>query len=534
MNRAKKLLFLIIPSLYILLGSYIHQMIGLYSLRSADPEYIYFISGLSVACGKLELGHIDNPGTPLQYLAALTFRLVYLLRSHQIPFIEDVLANSDMYLRVLNPILTAVVAAFMYFAGKAATKITGKIAYGITLQTAPFFTAIIFGNIGRITPENLLPLPAMLLSLLLLKFIYSEEDQSNRKNAVLFGLISAFGLSIKLTYFPLWIIPLMVLHGWKNKLWYSISSVVLFFTIALPVTLQFNIFRHWVKSLFMHSGQYGKGENNIIDWNTVVPNFKQLAGENRIFLLIFLILFALYIFHFFLKKNKNTKLLQRISLAVGCAILIQVAIVCKHFEQRYFIPALMLAPIMLLLILELSKKWHFRIGKYSLSHVALFLFLLFYAVKQKPVIESLSAYLDQESELRMPAWHYMQNLEKDAVKILVPGFYGCPTPEYALMSSYGWAGKQKEFFKPVLRKLYPNTFIYYFWDKTLNFWANEPQIKETDQPVYVYLEHYKHREVFEEDMKSWFPENYRLEQIFFNESSNEMIFRLVKGLNENQ
>ena len=182
MSGSKKICFLLVPSLYMILGGYIHQMIGIYSVRSADPEYIYFISGLSVACGKLQLGHIDNPGTPLQYLTALSFRLTYLFRSHQVPFVEDVLSKPDMYLKVLNLMLTAVVAVFMCFAGKATGKITEKLSYGMVLQTAPFFTDIIFGNIGRITPENLLPLPAMLLSIILLKFIYSEENQQNRKN----------------------------------------------------------------------------------------------------------------------------------------------------------------------------------------------------------------------------------------------------------------------------------------------------------------------------------------------------------------
>ncbi|MDX9883186.1 MAG: hypothetical protein RBS73_14080 [Prolixibacteraceae bacterium] len=528
MSQTKKLLLLLVPSLYILLGIYIHQMIGLYSLRSADPEYIYFISGLSVACGKLELGHIDNPGTPLQYLAALVFRLVYLFRSHQAPFMEDVLSKPDMYLRILNLVLTVVVATFMYFAGKAASRISGKLSYGMVLQTAPFFTAIIFGNIGRITPENLLPLPAMLLSLLILKFIYSDESLSNPRNAVLFGLVSAFGLSIKLTYFPLWIIPLIVLSGWKNKLWYSFSAIISFFVMALPVTLRFHVFRHWVKSLLMHSGQYGKGESNIIDWSTVVPNFSQLTGENRIFFLVFIVMVILFLIWFFLKRNERVKLLQRISGALSLAVLIQIALVCKHFEQRYFIPSLMLAPMLLIIILEFSKRWHFQWGKYNLSYVALLLFFLFYAAKRQPVIESLSSYLDREYEHKMPAWHFMQNIEKDAIKILVPGFYGCPMPEYALMSSYGWAGKQKKLFKPVLGKLYPHTFIYYFWDKTVNFWADGPQLKETDKPVYIYMEHYKHREVFEEDMKSYFPENYKLEQVFFNEPTNEVVFKLIR------
>ena len=143
MISKKLLLFIIIPFTYFFLGSYVHQIIGLYSLRSADPEYIYFISGLSIANGKFMLGHIDNPGTPLQYLTALVFRILYQLRDHQIPFNEDVLSNADLYLRVLNLVLTIVCSIFIYYIGNAVFKITKRISFALILQLSPLFTNII-------------------------------------------------------------------------------------------------------------------------------------------------------------------------------------------------------------------------------------------------------------------------------------------------------------------------------------------------------------------------------------------------------
>ena len=502
MNPKKLLFLLIAPLAYFFLGSYIHQVIGLYSLRSADPEYIYFISGLSVANGKLMLGHIDNPGTPLQYLAALVFRVLYLLRDHRVSFNEDVLANADLYLRVLNLMLTAVVGVFMYFAGKAAYRITSRLSYSIVLQLAPLFTNIIFGTIGRITPENLMPLPVMLLSLLLLKLIYQPEDEHSERHWIWFGLISGFGLSIKLTYFPLWIVPLIVLKPWKDKLRYSAAAVVSFFAMALPVTLQIHIFWGWVKGLFLHSGQYGKGESNIVNWQTVIPNFNNLWNENRYFFYVILILTSFSIVSLFLRKDENSRLIRRIALAVLAAVAVSVAIVCKQFESRYFIPTLMLFPISLLLILEFIHPLNTTITRFKLPEIALALFVSFYFVKQAPVLHSLSAYLDQEKERKMPALHYMDSLEKDAVKFLVPGGYGCPSPEYALMCCYGWAGKQKEFFRPVLAKLFPDTYIYYPWDKTFNFWGNEPAIKDLNKPIYVYFENNNLKDTFLKDRKS--------------------------------
>ncbi len=531
--NSKKLLFLLIaPLAYFFLGSYVHQIIGLYSLRSADPEYIYFISGLSIANGKLILGHIDNPGTPLQYLAALVFKVLYQLRDHQIPFNEDVLANADLYLRVLNLVMTMVVSVFMYFAGKAAYQITNRLSYSILLQLSPLFTDIIYGNIGRITPENLIPIPVMLLSLLLLKLVYQPEEEQSKKYSIWFGLISAFGLSIKLTYFPLWIIPLIVLKSWKNKIRYSATAVGSFFVMALPVTLQINIFRGWIMGLFLHSGKYGSGDSNIVNLETLWPNFNNLWNENRYFFYVVVMLAVVTAVTFILRKDKQYRLIQRISLAILCAVAIQVVLVCKQFEPRYFIPALMLFPVSLILLMESFFPLKPLISRYKIPQLIVALFVSFYFVKQLPIIRSLSAHLDQEKVLKMPALHYMQSLEKNSVKFLVPGGYGCPTPEYALMCSDGWAGRQRELFRPVLARLFPNTYIYYPWDKTVNFWGNEPAFKDTDQPVYIYFENNKLKDTFFEDTKAYFPEKYELILTYSNEATNESVYKLVKVASE--
>jgi hypothetical protein len=508
-----------------------HQVIGLFSLRSADPEYIYFISGLSIANGKMILGHIDNPGTPLQYLTALVFRMVYLLRDHQVSFNEDVFANADMYLRVLNLIMTVVVSAFMYYAGIVAYRVTKHFSYSIVLQLAPLFTEIIFGNIGRITPENLMPLPAVLLSLLLLKHIFLSEDENFKQQWIWFGLISGFGLSIKLTYFPLWVIPLIVISTWKDKIRYSLVAIFSFLIMALPVTFQIQIFWQWIKSLFLHSGKYGSGDSNIVNWQILAPNFNNLWHENQYFFYIVLALLAAIVLSFTFQKDSHSRLVQRISLAILTAVMLQTAIVCKQYEPRYFIPALMLFPLVLILIIENIRQLNAIISGYKIPEIALAIFISFYFINQIPVLHNLSTHFDQEKERKMPALHYLESIEKNAVKFLVPDGYGCPSPEYALMCSYGWAGKQKALFKPFLAKVFPDTYIWYPWDKTFNYWGNEPS-KDLVRPVYIYLVNDNIKEDFINSTKNYFPEKYELIRTFFNDATNEAVYKLVKSSSE--
>ncbi len=530
--KAVKNIFFIIPLLFVLLGNYFQYITGLYSLRSIDPEYIYFISGLSVANGELELGHIDNPGTPLQYLLALLFRIIYFLRSHQTNFIEDALTNADMYLSVSNIVIIALVGFFLYYAGLKVYKNTKNIAYALLIQTTPFYTGIIYGNIGRVTPENILPVPVVLLTILLVQIAVGKLSSSDRKFTIFSSLIMAFGLSIKLTFFPILIIPFIVIRGWKKKALYSILTPVFFFVFALPATLQIKTFWNWVKALFLHSGQYGKGEESVIDFQTIVPNLQKLWNGNAIFFLILLFFIIILAVYSRRQRELKSKLLIKISLSLIAACILQILLVSKQFEQRYFVNALFLIPALIVVGFELTKEWHLKIKQVSISLLVTLVFILAFSKTQVPVIRQLSTHLANQQQKRMPAYHFFQGINANAIKILVPGYYNCPSPEYALRFSYGWAGKQKELYQPYLADLFPNTIIFYFWDKTFNHWNSKPDLENTTQPIYVYLEHFKHLETIDSELKKHIHTNFALKEVFRNEDSNEVILIVEKQKND--
>lgn len=525
----RKYLLLIIPLAYLFLGSYFHQIIGIYFLRTADPECIYFMSGLCVANGKFMLGHFDNPGTPLQYLTALVFRGVYIFRSHHIPFNNDVLSNPDLYLHTLNLVMISIVAVFLYFAGKIMFRISNNLTYSVLLQLTPLFTSLIYLNIARIVPETLIPVPVVLMSIMLLYLLYNKDEEHGKKQSIIFGLISAFGLSIKLTYLPLWIIPFMVLKKWKNKLIYSATAILSFFVFAIPVTLQLNKFWGWVKGLFLHSGKYGQGESDFIDWNTFGPNFSSLWNENRFFFYVLIVMaIAILVSIVLSRKNKQDNTAIRISLALLAAAFLQIVLVCKQYELRYFVPALMLIPVSVIMIIELAQQFSPMISKYKLGQIAAVVVIIGYFIGQKPIVHSLSVVLQERNFQKMKALHYMQNIETNSLKFLVTTDYGAPLPEYALTHSYRWAGRYQELFKPALAEIYPNSYVYFPWDNSMNFWGNEPDYSEPGRPAYIYFLTDDLKDKFFQDAAKFFPEKYELSRTFYNETTKEAIYRLVK------
>jgi len=127
LDHTQKALLVIIPLLYFIAASYFRNLLGNLSLRSCDPEYIYFMSGLTVADGVLKVGHIDNPGTPLQLLVALVFKIVFLIRSTPTPFLEDVLLHPDLYIGVVSQTIAALTTILLMFTGWKVFKYTGVL-----------------------------------------------------------------------------------------------------------------------------------------------------------------------------------------------------------------------------------------------------------------------------------------------------------------------------------------------------------------------------------------------------------------------
>ena len=524
--KLNKYILLVIPLIYTIVGIYFQQMTGIYSLRNVDPEYIYFISGLSVANGHLELGHVDNPGTPLQYFLAITFRIIYFFRSHEISFIEDALANSDLYLITSNLILITLIGFFLYAAGSRIVKSTENLSFGLLIQSTPFYTTIIYGNIGRVTPENLLPIPIILLSIVLIKIAKEKIRSDSWQSIIALSAIVAFGLSIKLTFIPILIIPLIVISGWGKKLAYLVTTPAFFLLFALPATLRLKTFWNWAKALFLHSGQYGQGDKTIINIDSLWPNIQKLWYENELFFLVLFFFIGVVIIVNIKGKIKLDH--QKIAIAVVLAVVVQLLLVAKHFEQRYFVPALFLLPVMFVLIFILTEKWQVKIRGINTSFIITVIFIFAYSKSQALPIKQLSTHLTNEVTRQMPAYHYLRSIAPNAYRIIVPGYYGCPSPEYALRFSYGWAGKQKEIYKPYLAKLFSKSIIVYPWDGSFNFWGEQPDIENTNMPIYVYIVHTNHLAFFKEELAKHVSWDFDLEQTFLNEKSKEAIYLLKK------
>ena len=532
-RRYQYIILAIIPLIYTWICFHFNLLIGTYSLRNMDPEYIYFISGLGISNGHLHLGHFDNPGTPLQMLIAATYRIFYVFRPGDNTFLEDVFIHSDHYLNMANHVTTLLVSVVLFIGGIQALKITGNIAYALMLQTAPFYSEITYDIAGRLIPELLMPIPVVIFTLIFLKHIYEKEEVTPFNKLVFLALTAGFGLSIKMTFLPFWVVPLFIIIGWKKRLIYMGLSVLAFLLIAMPVTLEIDIFYRWMRDLFIHSGTYGSGSANFIDPESFMQNLTQLWRSTTTLFYLLLILAGAMILHLFLaKKETSDKRLVLLTAGLLLAILLQLFISTKHYAYRYIIPTLAFMPLAGILTFELLNRLRpSRFNKYLIIAITM---LAFIPGTKKQIVSAQirTKGIGEEMARKRKTWHHAQALPDDIIKIIVSQAYGAPFQDYVIAYSTAWAGPRMKDYREVLARLYPDSYMYNTWDDNIKAFG-EPfdaqKIAMEGKPVVLYLEH-DTSELFERTMNKFFhpddPVVVTHEPIYHNPETNEGLYWL--------
>ncbi len=524
-----KVLIYVFPALYLILGFYFRQVFGNLSLRSVDPEYIHFVSGLCVSTGKFSLANIDQPASVLHLLLAGIFRVTYLFRPHNVPYFQDVIRNSDMYLAVGNLVITTIIVVTMLWAGKAVFKISKNIVYAVMIQTAPFLMNIWYDISGRIYTELLFVVPIFILVVLLLKEIYDESGNQNRR-ILYYGLAVGIGFSLKMTFLPFLILPLFLIKDLTGKLKYLFYAVVSFGLLSLPVIFQLNRFWNWFTGLFLHSGTYQGGAKTVINGAMFFKNLKELFVSKHNFFFALLLLAIFFLLTFIVRKGKSV--LKRIDLGLITALAGMIFITSKHFEIRYFVPALLLFPFLLILLREHALQY--INNKYlNLLMSLLLVVIIGYQIKQEiPYIRIVSKSVSSQMAARIETRNVVKTLTKDSYKIIVSQDYGCPYQEYAIMYGFSMAGQNWPGYKEKLNKIYPDTYQYFTWSDTMKYWGqkfNADSVLASGKPVYLYLQK-NTKELYDKTINKLFKSDSGLlltrKLIFQNPVNHEAILQL--------
>jgi len=440
----------------------------------SDPEYVYLVKFLATAESKetLTTGH---PGTTLQMLGAAIIRIVHALDFAEKDNLElAVLKNPEFYLNIINAVLVILNAIMLFVVGLVTFRLTHNIWLSLLLQYSPFFSnTILCKGLTSVSPEALFLFTSMFFLMILVRMIFNNNlARAMPLYVIALAMICGFGMATKLTFCFLLIIPLIVLPKIRNKIVFLFLTLICFMFWIVPIISQYKILFEWYYRIVAHSGYYGLGEREFINFTTYFRNIANIFLGNPLFCLIWL--FSVYFILRF-RKFLADKLPYKLLLAVAVTELTAVLITSKHGYDYYLLPVLSLSGLTLFLIfLCLQSIDYFK--QHNIKKVFIFSCIFFIFCGLWRIVDMKYIYI-QKIELKKESLMIYQKLAdeyKDYLEI-IPVRASSPLGALAFGNYFINNGLYSE----SLQKIYGEKYFYNGLEGKFHTWTREFLIEDT-------------------------------------------------------
>ena len=519
--------FVLIPFLIIYFYVQLRIFSGPYMLNCFDPEYTYLLNGICLGQLKFDLGHVDNPGTPLQVIAAIVTRIVHVFNQTDKSYAEDIISNPQFYLSAINIVNVSLVSLAILITGIYIYRLTRNIGLSLLVQFTPFAYLTFIVNTVRIFPEVVLIIPVLIMIVALIHYIYDANSKIKlNKYIIAFSLISGLGLSFKLDFLSLLLIPLIVIPSLKYKARYLLVSLVSFFIFAFPVLWKLNFFFHWVKGLFIHSGRYGTGDSNVINTSDFFNHISNLFETFRLYFIVLILLLIVAII-FLIKrlnlKNGNYKL-YKVLLGLIASFTFHIALVSKHFSHHYMLPSLYLTCFAIFIFIEILGKRQQIIKGIVATVIIIVLGLAFYKS-----FAGMAVWKKEANANKITVIEDTRSIVTGKPFIIIAQPYDFYFEESGLLFGLLHTGKHVFYFKKIFKKCYPDIFIYdcsitkfFYW---ADFFPPDEFLKKYDN-IYVFVDAQQLNQ--KDKIFSLLGPEVKEELLYSNDNTGDKVFRISR------
>ena len=493
------------------------------------------MNGLNIADGNWELGHFDNPGTPLHLLTGLLLWITHLF-SGQGYIVDDVITNPEFYIKKCIGILFFLKALSLYFIGYKISSITKNVLIGIGFQLIPLFILERLCSPGLINPDMLLDILCLLFIAYLFPVLYRQTQPKSYKEILKYvlplALIVGAMAATKISSVGLVLVPLLVFVDWRSKAMFLISGISSFYLFTLPIFSKLDDFLNFIMGIATHKGHYGSGETGFIALNDFVDNIYQLYSKELTLLLTFIVSLIAGFYFSIKRPNKWGFLL----LGVACAYTFQTVVIGKHFSYHYTIPMHYLFIITLFgfgMLLKEEGYYNWIKNKKKVFSLSLSLFLLIGLIRayNHSVLKPYGATKMLTTELFIKNRNFPTLFFPSKGESFLTASYIQP----ALCFGKYYAGYTTRWDRAnELEKVYPNSYFYNGsnnkfedWNTALPFWAickrhHLLDLYERDKSDYD-VEKFIQNQI---DKWSWPKTVLSLNKVFENKESKEIIYQL--------
>ncbi len=470
-NKVLNIFFLILLPIFFIAVSLISKASSgeFYLNNQYDPSYVYLLNSLNLSqLDGLGVGRVVHPGTTVYAVGAIIIFLLHSFTASSENIVKDVFSRPEFYLSNISFVFIFMNAAALFILGFVSFRRLKNIRSAIFLQFTPLFATTLYYWTINVSPEPLLIFTVILLITLIISYTSNEElkPMSLFKYALGFGLICGFGLATKISFFPLLIIPLILIKRFSFKALFCIATFIAFLLFFLPVISESNPWRfiNWLKKLVLFSGKYGTGEQNVIDSSSFLKNLYSIFTNDVALSISYALISATFFLQFIPKFSKKIRSNKFYKLLIGIfgAMTIQIFIVCKHFELHYLLPVNMLLILGLFVIGSITIGLFpglLRIDKLiKLSVIMIFVFIqgIFF-------MKSIS-YMTQRRDASYEEMNYLENNRRDLV---IVNSYGASSKAFALYIGASLSGTQKKNYYSAVKGMFPENYYFDKWSLTL-------------------------------------------------------------------
>ena len=237
-GKYRKIVFFIIPAIFLLLAIQIHYWKGILYIDYVDPEYLHLFNGLNLAIFNLAVDYIFHPGTLIQYYYAISAHIVNLTQEGS-GLIDNALKDPESFIHGANLLMNLVNSGILCMTGILVYRYTSNYFYAIILQLAPLSDHSFLMISGRLIPEAALIGPLLLLFVLIIKYINDSNPERNKKfYLVTFAIVGGLGIASKYLYVPFLLIPFFFFPRRSWWLKYFLFTTAAVMIIAFPRVCQ--------------------------------------------------------------------------------------------------------------------------------------------------------------------------------------------------------------------------------------------------------------------------------------------------------
>jgi len=422
---------------------------------------------MNIASGNFDIGHYDNPGTPVHLFVGLVIYIAHLFTGTNVVY-YDVLSNPELYLNICVYLIGAFLLLATYYSGYYVFKKTKNIFLALIFQLSPVssYAIIHYLLLIRATPENLIIIiltiyiPFVFL-LSYLKNLYNNQF-IDKSHILTFSFISALLITTKITCVPLLVIPIVYITPFYKKIMFLFLTFLFSLIILFPIWPKFVDMYQWFTQLATHSGEYGQGEKGV-SVELMINNFIRLL-KFELFYTVAYVFITLSLILGLIKKRWDNPYFKFVIISwFICSS--QLLLASKQFGLHYLIASQIIVPLGVIASTNLFIPQYFK--KENFFYPLFFSLLLVISIYK--CNQSLNEYKKENEIYKSALWaSKLQGIPK----IITSGYEASCFQESALRFGSTYGGRYFHNSNYVLKKLYPNSFFYDLHrnENILNWW----------------------------------------------------------------